>query len=215
MLPMTRYILQLTKTDDIAKAEQVLVSILVMHHDAARAQNLAAHLLSTGYLPVYFMTEMPAWLGVSEAEFGDVYRSHMLFLRNNHPELFSVSEASEQGASKFARYSRMSPDKENLFYTTFPELFRGRSKTKEESLMCYGIDCPEKWFDLLWQHCIDLEKSAMVEGRERGTNEWPEIIQIKEKLGTLRCYVRNESDFMRELRDQLLLASVESEKSQL
>lgn len=101
----------------------------------------------------------------------------------------------------------MLPKIEELFYTEFPELFRGRSKSNTESLMCYGIDCPEKWFDLLWQHCIELEKIAIIEGRERGTEEWPEIIQIKEKFGTLRCYVRNESHYMRELREKLLMDS--------
>ncbi len=98
----------------------------------------------------------------------------------------------------------MSPEIEDLFYFTFPELFRGRSKPRKESSMCYGIDCDDKWVFLLWQHCIELEKTAMVEGRERGTDEWPEIIQIKEKCGTLRCHVRNESDFMRELRSWLI-----------
>jgi hypothetical protein len=107
----------------------------------------------------------------------------------------------------------MSPEVENIFYLTFPELFRGRSKPITESLMCFGIDCPEKWFDLLWLHCIELEITATAEGRERGTDEWPEIIQIKEKCGTLRCYLRNESDHMRTLKEKLLVdSSAEDER---
>ena len=101
----------------------------------------------------------------------------------------------------------MTPEIEDLFYSTFSELFRGRSQPITESLMCFGIDCQDKWFDLLWQHCIELEKTAIVEGCERGTDEWPEITQIKEKCGTLRCYLRNESDDMRELREKLLVDS--------
>lgn len=53
----------------------------------------------------------------------------------------------------------MSPEVEVTFYMTFPVLFRGCSKPVTESLMCFGIDCQDKWFDLLWQHCIELEKS--------------------------------------------------------
>lgn len=101
----------------------------------------------------------------------------------------------------------MNHEIEELFYGMFPELFRGRFKPVEESLMCYGMECEDKWIFLLWQHCIELEKTAIVEGRERGTDEWPEITQIKEKLGTLRCHVRNESDIMRELRSKLLVDS--------
>lgn len=101
----------------------------------------------------------------------------------------------------------MSPEVEMTFYMMFPELFRGRFKPGTESLMSHGIDCDMKWFFLLWQHCIELEKTAIVEGRERGAEEWPEIIQIKEKCGTLRCYVRNESDYMRYLQEKLLVDS--------
>jgi hypothetical protein len=105
----------------------------------------------------------------------------------------------------------MNHEIEELFYSMFRDLFRGRFKPVEESLMCYGVDCDDKWFFLLWQHCIELEKTAIVEGRERGTEEWPEIIQIKEKFGTLRCYVRNESDYMRHLRSKLIEDSERAE----
>jgi hypothetical protein len=98
----------------------------------------------------------------------------------------------------------MPTEAEVCFYLMFPELFRGRFKPEEESLMSHGIDCDMKWFFLLWQHCIELEKTAIVEGWERGSEEWPEIIEIKEKCGSLRCYVRNESEYMRYLREKLL-----------
>lgn len=101
----------------------------------------------------------------------------------------------------------MSPDLENRFYTAFPDLFRGRFKPVTESLMCYGLECDDGWFDLLWQHCIKLERLALAEGRQRGGENWPEIIQIKEKLGTIRCYIRHESEAMRLLREKLLRLS--------
>ena len=107
----------------------------------------------------------------------------------------------------------MSPLIENKFYTAFPELFRGRFKPDTESLMCYGIDIPEQWFDLLWQHCIELEKTALIESRGRDPEDWPEIFQIKEKCGTLRCYVQNESEAMRDLREKLLIDSVNGNAS--
>jgi len=98
----------------------------------------------------------------------------------------------------------MSPEQEEKFYAAFPELFRGRGKPITESLMCYGIDCPDAWFDMLWQHCVQLEALAQAEGKKRDSAMWPEIFQIKEKLGSLRCYVRPESDAMRELYEKLV-----------
>lgn len=207
MLPITQYLLSLTQTDDIAKAEQILVGMLVNHHDTERAQELAARMFSSRYMPVFFVTEMPAWLGVSEDEFSEVYSRHMLYLRKNHPELFPETEATKQGHNNFGQYNRMSPESENAFYITFPELFRGRSKPNTESSMCYGIECPEKWFDLLWQHCLELERLAEAEGRRRESEDWPEIVQIKEKLGSLRCHLRNASEAMYALRDKLTLES--------
>lgn len=62
-------------------------------------------------------------------------------------------------------------------------------------MICYGSTA-SSW-----------KKAAIVEGCERGTDEWPEITQIKEKCGALRCYLRNESDDMRELREKLLVDS--------
>ena len=52
----------------------------------------------------------------------------------------------------------MNHEIEELFYDMFLELFRGRFKPVEESLMSSGIDCDDKWFFLLWHHCIELEK---------------------------------------------------------
>lgn len=107
----------------------------------------------------------------------------------------------------------MKPEVEEILYHQFPGLFRGRNKPPEVSAMCFGVDCDSRWFFLLWNHCIELEKTAIVEGRERGSEEWPEITQIKEKAGSLRVYVRNESDYMRYLWEKLFLDSVGSDKS--
>ena len=97
----------------------------------------------------------------------------------------------------------MSPELERQFYEQFPALFRGRNKPVQESLMCYGLQCEDDRFALLWQHCLNLESLAEVEGRSRSLKDWPEIVQIKEKFGSLRCHVRNPSEAMYALRDKL------------
>ena len=101
----------------------------------------------------------------------------------------------------------MSPELEQLFYAQFPELFRGRHKSVQESLLCYGLECEDDRFEILWQHCLELERLAEAEGRRRESEDWPEIVQIKEKLGSLRCHLRNASEAMYALRDKLTLES--------
>lgn len=101
----------------------------------------------------------------------------------------------------------MSPELEERFYAAFPDLFRGRDKPITESLMCYGLQCDDHWFHLLWQHCSELESLALAEGRERGSENWPEITQIKEKFGTIRCHVRHASAAMQSLKEKLILDS--------
>ena len=109
----------------------------------------------------------------------------------------------------------MSPDIENEFYATFPELFRGRFKPIEESLICCGFGCGDERRRALWNHCLDLEKVALEANLSRDDDRWPEISQVKEKCGTLRVYVRNETDKMRVLREQLLMDSANGDASLL
>jgi hypothetical protein len=109
----------------------------------------------------------------------------------------------------------MSPFIENEFYATFPELFRGRFKSRDESAMAFGLDCGDEYRQLLWVHCQALERAALDNGLLRTDARWPEILQVKEKAGTLRVYVANETASMRALRDQLLMDSANGDTNLL
>jgi hypothetical protein len=50
-----------------------------------------------------------------------------------------------------------------------------------------GFECGDGWFGILWWLCMDLE--PLVTELERETGERFEVLQVKEKLGTLRFYV--------------------------
>jgi len=45
--------------------------------------------------------------------------------------------------------------------------------------MCFGFECENGWFDLIWNLCIQIEKE---------NPEDFEVCQVKEKFGTLRFY---------------------------
>lgn len=77
------------------------------------------------------------------------------------------------------------------FMKRFPILFQERSKSMQETCMCWGIECPIGWYHILEQLCTILE----FHNQEFTKNYGIAIVadQVKEKFGTLRFYftVRN------------------------
>ncbi len=61
----------------------------------------------------------------------------------------------------------------------FPALYRGYKKSPRESLMCFGFECGDGWFDLIWELS---EKITAIDPN-------CEANQVKEKFGGLRFYI--------------------------
>jgi len=78
----------------------------------------------------------------------------------------------------------MNQELTNKLYKDFPELFRGRGKSMGESAMCFGFDCRDGWFQIIY----DLSAEIMTLAEQAGI-EAPEMVQVKEKFGGLRYYV--------------------------
>jgi hypothetical protein len=74
-------------------------------------------------------------------------------------------------------------DKENTetLIRDFPILYRGHKDSPSKSLMCFGFECGDGWFQLIY----DLSKQI--------SEICPRVkaMQVKEKFGTLRFYVEN------------------------
>ena len=72
------------------------------------------------------------------------------------------------------------------FMSRFPILFQHRNLSMQETCMCWGIECPRGWYNILEQLCTVLEFHNM----EFTKNHGIAIIadQVKEKFGTLRFY---------------------------
>jgi hypothetical protein len=60
------------------------------------------------------------------------------------------------------------------------------------SEMARGFEHGDGWFGIVWRVCSDLE--PLVVELEKETGERFEILQVKEKLGTLRFYVGHHTD---------------------
>lgn len=79
----------------------------------------------------------------------------------------------------------MSPEKEKRLFERFN--FFKPDKSPQETLMCFGFECDDGWFDVIWELCEDVER--LLENVESSSEyESFEIIQVKEKFAELRVY---------------------------
>lgn len=83
----------------------------------------------------------------------------------------------------------MKPELENKLCEEFPTFFL-RGKPLTESLMAFGFECGDGWYDLLHSLCVDIKKILTQHPELVGFK----VIQVKEKFGGLRFYISGGSD---------------------
>lgn len=79
-------------------------------------------------------------------------------------------------------------------YEAFPALYGDHDKPMNQTCMCWGFECGDGWFDLIFNLSKAIEDEAEKSGTTRSSNLWPRAEQVKEKYGTLRFYVTNDSE---------------------
>jgi hypothetical protein len=77
----------------------------------------------------------------------------------------------------------------------FPSWFNVSGDVRP-TLMPFGFQCGDGWYNILWRLCVDME--PMVTELEKETGKRFEVVQVKETLGTLRFYVSHHSDAINE-----------------
>jgi len=83
---------------------------------------------------------------------------------------------------------------EEELYQSFPKLFAQKELDHTKTCMCWGIECPNEWFQIIKNACINLQKICDEYGYQI------EFTQIKEKFGGLRMYF----DFINGTPDQMI-----------
>lgn len=85
----------------------------------------------------------------------------------------------------------------NKLFRDFPRLYRGRNKPMTESLMGFGFECGDGWYNLIHTLSAALENHM---------NESPKVhieaSQVKEKFGSLRFYIDGGDDYTLKLIDE-------------
>lgn len=86
----------------------------------------------------------------------------------------------------------MREELEKKLIEKYPELFRGKDKPPTESLMCFGCECDDGWFDIINRAC------GLIANHIKHRPECPpvEFMQIKEKFGGLRLYYYGGDEYV-------------------
>jgi len=82
----------------------------------------------------------------------------------------------------------MSPELEKTLFEQFPALFKGRDRSLQESLMAFGCEHSDGWFNIIRAMCWEIDAHLKNKPFDY------EFVQIKEKFGTLRVYDNGHDD---------------------
>ena len=77
----------------------------------------------------------------------------------------------------------MKVELQEQLFKTYPKIFARRHMSKQYTAMCYGIQCPDRWYELIDTLCAKIQEYAGQKGIVCEAN------QVKTKFGGLRFYV--------------------------
>jgi hypothetical protein len=100
----------------------------------------------------------------------------------------------------------MTEERDKTLCAKYPKIFRNRRGDPKQTLMCFGFEHDDGWFDIIdtlchtIQHHLDWKRGS---DKFKGMpdEEWDEChqtvaVQVKEKWGGLRFYVSNSDDYI-------------------
>lgn len=72
---------------------------------------------------------------------------------------------------------------EQKLFDKFPKIFQKKDLDMSMTCMCWGIDTPDSWYNIIQKLCEKLQWDT-------DNNNYPQVVaeQVKEKFGTLRFY---------------------------
>jgi len=76
----------------------------------------------------------------------------------------------------------MREELQEIIFNRFPTMFELRKLPMTQTTMCWGIECPDAWFALIYNMCHNLHRIETKYGVVVIAD------QVKEKYGTLRFY---------------------------
>lgn len=77
----------------------------------------------------------------------------------------------------------MNIELQNKLYYKYPEIFRQKNLSMQETCMCWGIDCGDGWYTIIYDACRKWEIL-----KKYFPGLMIEMTQVKEKYGSLCLY---------------------------
>lgn len=94
----------------------------------------------------------------------------------------------------------MKQELDTLLCERYPKIFVNRHRNPKETLMCWGFECGDGWYNIINQLCANIQhhvdwaqEQKEKYGRGEGCSQVV-AVQIKEKFGTLRFYTNGGND---------------------
>jgi hypothetical protein len=94
----------------------------------------------------------------------------------------------------------MKQELDELLCQRYPKIFVNRHGDPKETLMCWGFECGDGWYNIINQLCSNIQhhvdwaqEQKEKYGRGEGCSQVV-AVQIKEKFGTLRFYTNGGND---------------------
>ena len=85
---------------------------------------------------------------------------------------------------------------QDKLFKAFPKLFTQKDLDKMQTCMCWGIECPDEWFDVIYFACECIQ--TMTDNNKNISDKYPQVefTQVKEKFGSLCMYNNINSDYV-------------------
>ena len=96
----------------------------------------------------------------------------------------------------------MNQELQESLFKAYPKIFARRHMSKEFTSMCYGIQCPDSWFNIIDTLCARIQSYSDQNGLICEAN------QIKTKFGGLRFYVTYSDLYIKGLIDMAEMMSL-------
>jgi hypothetical protein len=91
----------------------------------------------------------------------------------------------------------MKPEYTELLFRKFPNLYEDHTKTVNQTGICWGFECGDGWFELIYNLSEELEAEILKQPAE--SRELYRATQVKEKFAGLRFYMHyttREMDYL-------------------
>ena len=91
---------------------------------------------------------------------------------------------------------KMKQKLQDKIFKDFPKLFAQKDMDMKETCMCWGIETPDEWYDIIHTACDLIQ--TMTDNNKHLSKKYPQVqfTQVKEKFGALCMYYRPNTDYV-------------------